>query len=306
MSDSTASPAPLTVLISGAGGTIGTELQAQLRAAGHRVETLVRHAPASPDEHEWQPADGRLDPSVLDGVDAVVNLSGASISRLPWTKPYREEIRSSRVHATRTIVGALASSANPPRTLLNGSAVGFYGDRPAERLTEDSPRGTGFLAEVVEAWEAEAFQAPADVRVATLRTGLVLAQAGALAPLRLLTALGLAGKLGTGGQVWPWISLRDEAAAIVHLLTSSVAGPVNLTGPEPVMADRLMRHLAKRMHRPYVVPAPEVLIRLALQDAGQELLLSSQPARPEKLVADGFAFRDPTVELAIDRLLARS
>ncbi|CCE75941.1 TIGR01777 family oxidoreductase [Clavibacter nebraskensis] len=306
MSDSTASPAPLTVLISGAGGTIGTELQAQLHAAGHRVQTLVRHAPSSADEHEWQPAEGKLDPAVLDGVDAVVNLSGASISRLPWTKPYQEEIRASRVSATRTIVGAIASAANPPRVLLNGSAVGFYGDRPAERLTEDSPRGQGFLAEVVEAWEAEAFQTSADVRVATLRTGLVLAQAGALAPLRLLTNLGLAGKLGTGGQVWPWISLRDEAAAIVHLLTSSVSGPVNLTGPEPVMADRLMRHLAKRLHRPYLVPAPEFLIRLALQEAGQELLLSSQPARPEKLLADGFAFRDPTVELAIDRLLATS
>ncbi|MFT2712771.1 TIGR01777 family oxidoreductase [Clavibacter sp. Sh2126] len=305
MADSTASPAPLTVLISGAGGTIGTELQAQLHDAGHRVRRLVRHAPSSPDEREWQPAEGRLDPAALDGVDAVVNLSGASISRLPWTKPYQEEIRSSRVQATRTIVDAMSAAATPPAVLLNGSAVGFYGDRPQQRLTEDSPRGAGFLAEVVEAWEAEAHEAPAGVRVATLRTGLVLAQAGALAPLRLLTNLGLAGKLGTGGQVWPWISLRDEAAAIVHLLTSSISGPVNLTGPEPVMADRLMRHLAKRMHRPYLVPAPEALIRLALRDAGQELLLSSQPARPEKLLADGFVFRDPTVELAIDRLLAK-
>jgi uncharacterized protein (TIGR01777 family) len=305
MADDSASPAPLTVLISGAGGTIGTELQAQLRAAGHRVERLVRHAPSSADEHEWQPAEGRLDPAVLDGVDAVVNLSGASISRLPWTKPYQEEIRSSRVQATRTIVGAIATSATPPAVLLNGSAVGFYGDRPQERIAEDSPRGDGFLAEVVEAWEAEALEVPAGVRVAMLRTGLVLAQAGALAPLRLLTNVGLAGRLGTGGQVWPWISLRDEAAAIVHLLTSGVSGPVNLTGPEPVMADRLMRHLAKRMRRPYLVPAPEALIRLMLQDAGQELLLSSQPARPERLLADGFAFRDPTVELAIDRLLAR-
>ncbi|KFF59544.1 nucleoside-diphosphate sugar epimerase [Cryobacterium sp. MLB-32] len=293
----------MRVLISGASGLIGSELSLQLGVAGHDVVRLVRRAPTGPDEIRWDPAKLSLDPAALDGVDAVVNLSGASLARLPWTAKYRQEILRSRIQATRTLTNAMREAPTPPAILLNGSAVGVYGNRPGERLDETALPGSDFLVDVVVAWEREAALAPDSTRVVMLRTGLVLAKGGALKPLLPITKLGLSGPLGTGRQHWAWVSLHDEAAAIVHLLTSQLSGPVNLVGPTPATANAIMRLLATALHRPFKIPVPEKVLTLLLQDAARQLLLADQNASPAKLLQDGFVFTHPTPATAIDWML---
>jgi uncharacterized protein (TIGR01777 family) len=292
------------VLIAGASGFIGTALIERLTADGHDIVRLVRRRAQGPDEASWSPAAGIIDFSVMDRIDAVVNLSGASLARLPWTKSYRGEIVDSRVTATRTLADAMRKARRPPQVFLSASAVGYYGDRPGELLTEFSSAGTGFLAEVVQRWEGAAALAPDDTRTVVFRTGIVVGHGGALQRVGTLTRLGLSGRLGTGGQHWPWISLHDEVAAIVHLLTSHLSGPVNLAGPTPAIADRVMTAMAERMHRPYTFTVPERMLELALGRAADELLLSSQKVRPQRLLDDGFRFEHVTVEAALDAMLS--
>jgi TIGR01777 family protein len=287
------------VLVSGASGLIGTELVRQLREDGHHVSTLVRRQPRGPDEHNWAPSAGMLDTRLIDEADAVINLSGASLQRLPWTRAYRREIIHSRVSAARTLAEAMNMASRPPAVFLSASAVGVYGDRPGERLDESSSPGHGFLADLVTAWEEAASLRPAATRLVVFRSGLVIARAGALAPLTAVTKFGLGSRIGTGGDVWPWISLYDEAAAIRHALTSTLSGVVNLVGPTPATSDRITRDLAWAMHRPHLFRIPEWTMTLALQDAARQLLLSSQKIVPRKLLADGFGFRHTTVEQAI-------
>jgi len=293
----------MRILIAGASGLIGTEVSRQLGAAGHTAVRLVRRAPLGRNEIPWDPAGLSLDPAVLDNVDAVVNFSGASLGRLPWTPGYRREILRSRVLATRTLTDALRLSANPPTVLLNASAVGIYGDRPGEELTEASAPASDFLATVVARWEAEAALAPEPTRVVTFRTGLVLAKGGGLGPLLPLARLGLAGPLGEGTQHWPWISLHDEAAAIVHLLGSGLSGPVNLVGPAPATANDVIGSIAAALHRPFKLPVPERVLTLALQDAARQLLLADQRVSSQKLRDDGFEFAHGTPTAAIAWML---
>lgn len=298
-----AAPTPQRVLVAGASGFIGTELCRQLRADGHEVIRLVRAEPTAPDEHRWNPATGAIDLGLVASVDAIINLAGASIARIPWTRAYKHELLQSRLDATNTIVAAMNAVATPPKTLLNASAVGLYGDRPGEDLTEESPRGHGFvLADIVEAWEAAAMKAPASTRVVLFRTGLVVGKGGAFSPLGLLTRFGLASRIGSGQQYWPWIALTDEAAAIRHLLTSTLSGPVNLEGPEPATAERATRALAKAMKRWHPWVLPEFVIKLGMGEAGKELLLPSTKIVPTKLMDDGFVHEHRTVESAIDAI----
>ena len=301
----------LRILVSGASGSIGTELVAQLRAADHDVLRLVRRAPTSPDELNWAPAARTMDFRIMGEVDAVVNLSGAPVAHLPWTGRYRKVLRASRLDTTQTLVDAMNMVRTPPRVLLNASGVGFYGDRPAERLTEDSAKGEGFLADLVADWEATSRLAPAATRVVQVRSANVIARDGMMAPLALTTQFGLGARFGTGGQHWPWISLHDEAAALVHLLGSRLAGPVNLAGPVPATSDRITRTLATRIGRDYRAGReywariPEWSIRAGLGRAGQELLLDSAKVYPTRLEADGFRWRHERVEDAIDAAFGR-
>lgn len=296
----------MRVLVAGASGLIGTELVRTLRDDGHEVRRLVRRRPAADDEVNWAPSARTIDVHALGEVDAVVNLSGASIARLPWTRGYRRELVESRVSATRTLADAMNQVRTPPAVFLSGSAVGFYGDRPGERLTEDSLRGEGFFPDLVSEWEAASGLAPAATRVVQLRTGIVVARGGAMAPVRALTAIGLGTRFGTGGQHWPWISLHDEVAAIRHLLTrSQLRGPVDLVGPTFATSDRITRGFARRMRRPYLLRAPEGVIRAGLGEAGQRLLLDSMKVVPARLTADGFTWRHERVEDAIDAVFAK-
>ncbi|THG35490.1 TIGR01777 family protein [Glaciibacter flavus] len=293
----------MKILIAGASGYIGSDLVRALDEEGHEVLRLVRRPATAGDEVEWHPDDGLIPGGVMDEVDAVVNLSGASLGRLPWTPGYKREIASSRIRATHTLTDAMRTATSPPSVFLSGSAVGYYGDRPGEKLTEDSPAGSGFLSDVVVAWEKAADRAPDGVRVVKLRTGLVVGKGGVLSIVELQARLGLAGPLGSGQQHWPWITLPDEVAAIRHLLSSRVDGPVNLVAPTPTTAERIMRAFTDELRRPYLIPAPKAIVSLALQDA-RDLLLADTDVAPERLLADGFTFRHPTPEEAIDWMLS--
>jgi uncharacterized protein (TIGR01777 family) len=296
----------LRILVAGASGFIGTELVRQLEVEGHAVIRLVRSKPKSPNDVLWAPSTREFESRVLETVDAVINLSGASTGRIPWTPKYRQEILDSRVDATSTLAAAIRAATHPPTVFLSGSAVGYYGDRPGEVLDEQSHKGSGFFPDVVGAWEAAAQSVPKGTRVVTFRTGVVVGKGGAFTPLLPLTRFGLGSRFGSGTQNWPWISLYDEAAAIRHLLTSKLSGPVNLAAPQAATSDEITAYLAKRMRRPYLFRIPAVIIRRLLGDAGQDLLLTSQKVEPMRLLSDGFRFTHQSVQQAIDAMLARS
>lgn len=292
------------IVVSGASGMIGAPLVGALRAAGHEVDALVRREPRSAGEIHWDPAAGVLDARALEGADAVINLSGASIARIPWTNGYRRELVASRIDATRLLAETMAAMDAPPATFLSGSATGFYGDRPRVRLDDDSPKGDGFLSDLVLAWEQASALAPPATRVVNLRTSVVVAKSGGMAPVRLLTQFFLGSRFGSGRQFWPWISLDDEVRAIIHLLSSELSGPVLLAGPTPATADEVTRAFASALGRPRWVPAPSWAIRLGLGEAGQRLLLDDTQVVPVRLSADGFTWNQSTIDDAVRAALA--
>lgn len=297
------------VLIAGGSGLIGTALRQECQALGWSSKVLTRR-PIGP-EHgwSWDPARGSVDAAAISWADAVVNLAGAPISQIPWTSSRREAIRNSRLAATASIVDAITANPSPPAVLVNGSAVGIYGDRPGEILTESSPRGGGFLADVVDAWESEASKASAVTRVVMARTGLVLSSQGGVLPLLITTTRWFAGtRFGSGNQIWPWISLRDEARAITRLITDdALHGPINLVAPAADSAATLARAVARSLHRPLPWIAPSRAISLVGGDAGRQLLLADQHVAPEALLSNGFVFTDQDVDacLAALRMSAR-
>ncbi|MFC4223220.1 TIGR01777 family oxidoreductase [Lysinibacter cavernae] len=297
---------PLTILITGASGLIGTALAARATADGHHVRRLVRRVPSAANEFRWDPSTGLIDSSALIDVDVVVNLAGAPLNRLPWTPAYKKKIRQSRLDATNTVVEAMRGMQTPPAVLLNASAVGYYGHRPGEKLVTSPARGTGFLADVCVAWEAAAQRAPEGVRVVTLRTGIVLSRTGGVLPLlERIAKVGLAGPLGSGTQHWPWISLRDHVGAQMHLMTADVSGPINIVGPEQVTAAKLITTVAHAVHRPYWLPAPRFALIALLGDAARELLLSDQNVYPRRLLDAGYEFHDARMEQLVTDLYAR-
>ena len=296
------------IVVAGSHGLLGRAACHVLAHRGWSVHRLVRREARSAREIAWDPAAGVLDPAALRGMDAVLNLGGAGLASRPWTRAYREEILRSRTGPTTLLARTLATMSDGPRVLLQASAVGCYGDRGDEVLTETSAPGSGFLAEVVAAWEtATAPAAEAGVRVLQLRTGsIALSRSGGGSSGLLLTAvrLGVAGPLGPGSNWWSWITVPDHARAVHHLLESDVHGPVHLTAPRPATQQELLEALARAVHRPAALRVPASLLRLGLRDIADELLLSSQRALPTVLRASGFAWAHPTLQDAADWVAA--
>lgn len=299
----------MKLVIAGASGFIGKALVLDLRGHGHQVTTLVRRNPVSDFEVQWHPDRGELDPATLAGADAVISMSGAGIADKRWTPAYQEVLVQSRLQPTSTIAGALAGlpADSRPKSFLSASAIGYYGDRGDEPLTESATPGPGFMADLVRRWEAAAEPAAqAGVRVVTLRTGLVLSAAGGLLQRMVpLFKLGVGGRLGSGQQYQAWITLADEVAAIRHLLAADqVEGPVNLVGPDPVRNVEFTAELARALHRPALLPAPAWGLRLALGEFANDGVLASQRVLPEKLAGSGYQFEHADLPSALAWALA--
>ncbi len=298
----------MEIVIAGSSGLIGTALRESLTASGHRPIRLVRRPPRpGSDEIEWDPAGARLDRDAISGAGAVINLAGAGIGDRRWTDEYRRTLVESRTDTTSLLANACAAAAEPPSVFLGGSAIGYYGDRGAEVLTETSKRGQGFLPDLVEAWEASAQPAiDAGIRTCFLRTGIVLDRNGGALPKFLpLFKLGLGGKFGSGDQYFSWISIDDEIAAIEFLLDNeSISGPVNLTAPNPVTNAQFTEALADVLNRPAFLPVPAFGPRLLLgSDRADSLLFEGQRVEPGVLVDNGFTFKHPTVTEALRHVL---
>jgi uncharacterized protein (TIGR01777 family) len=297
----------MKIVVSGASGLIGTQLVAKLSSSGHEVVRLVRRSPKS-GEIQWNPKSGTLDAAALEGADAIIHLSGAGIGDKRWSDGYRKEILDSRTATTALLAKTMASLSRKPSVFLSGSAIGIYGARNDEQLTEVSTHGTGFLAEVCEQWEAAAKPAvDAGIRTVYLRTGIVLSpKGGALKKLLPLFKLGVGGKFGNGKQWQSWISIDDEIGAIEHLLTANVSGAVNLTAPNPVTNAEFTKVLASVLKRPAIVPvptfAPKILLGGELADA---LLFTGQRVIPAALNASGYMFKHTTLESAFRSLLSK-
>ncbi|MFC4145832.1 TIGR01777 family oxidoreductase [Micromonospora mangrovi] len=297
----------MRILMAGASGFLGTRLVDRLTADGHQVTRLVRRPARTPDERRWNPSAAQLDPGVVAGSDAVVNLAGAGVGDERWNDDYRKLIRSSRVDSTTTLAIAIAGlpAAERPKVLLNSSAVGWYGNTGDRVVEEDAPAGEGFLADVCRVWEAATRPAEdAGVRVVRLRTGLPLHRDGGLLKPQLLPfKLGIAGKLGSGRQWLPWISMRDWLDAAVFLLDrDDVAGPVNGVGPNPVTNAEFTRELARQLHRPAIMPIPALALKVALGGFAQEALTSTR-VLPGVLPRAGFTFTHPDLASALHAAL---
>jgi uncharacterized protein (TIGR01777 family) len=299
----------MKILVSGASGLIGTALLPALRAEGHSVGRLVRPEAgrAGPGDVAWDIGAGTLDAAALARFDAVVHLAGASVAALRWTTAVRERIRASRIDSARLLARAIAAQERPPRVLVQASAVGYYGDRGDEILTESSAPGSGFLSRTCIDWEAAAAPAAArGVRVVFLRFGVVLsARGGALAKMLPVFRLGIAGRIGGGRQFMPWLALEDAVGIVRHaILAEALAGPVNAVAPEQVTNAGFTRTLGRVLRRPTLIPLPAFAARLALGDVADEMLLASLRVVPERLAAGGCLFRHPSLEPALESILS--
>ncbi|MEV6198623.1 TIGR01777 family oxidoreductase [Streptomyces sp. NPDC051771] len=289
------------VAVTGASGLIGAALVRSLRADGHGVLRLVRRPARTADEVEWDPKRLYVDGAGLVGVDAVVHLAGAGVGERRWTEAYKKEIRDSRVLGTTAIARTLAGLAEPPETLVCGTALGFYGDTGSLPVDESAPAGSGFLPSVCVEWEAAAAPAEdAGIRVTYARTGLVVArQGGAWGRLFPVFRAGLGGRMGDGRQYWSFISLHDEVAALRHLMdTPALSGPVNLTAPEPVTNREVTAAMGRVLRRPTPFPVPAAALKLVLGDFAADVL-GSQRVLPGRLLSSGFAFAFPTIDASI-------
>ena len=296
----------MRIVISGSSGLIGSALVSSLGAAGHEVVRLVRSTTdgATP-ESVWDPAGGEIDPTAIDGADAVINLNGRSIAGARWSGAVKDDLRSSRLDSTRLLATTVGQSEHPPRVFINASAVGFYGDRGEEHLDESSPGGRGFLADLARDWEDAACAAESDrTRVALLRLGMVIAGGGALERMLTPFKLGLGGPIGSGRQFWPWVGIDDVCGVVDFVLNHDIRGPVNVVAPEELRNSDFSRTLGRALSRPAIVPTPAFAVRLALGEMANALLLGSQRVRPKVLEQAGYEFRAPTLDDALRTALA--
>ena len=291
----------MKILVTGSTGLVGAALVARLTASGHRVLPLRRGTAGSASEAFWNPETGQVHFPASVTLDAVVHLAGENIAQR-WTPAAKARIRASRVDATRLLCEALVKLPRPPRVFVCASAVGYYGDRGDEVLGEQSGPGTGFLAEVCQAWEQAAGPARrCGIRVMHLRLGVVLARhGGALAKMLPAFRLGLGSQLGTGRQFWSWIVLEDLLRVIeLALAESNLNGAVNAVSPAPVTNAEFTRSLARALRRPALLPMPAMVVKLLFGEMGREALLASARVRPARLIESGFAFRFPELHAAL-------
>ena len=291
---------PQRIAITGASGLIGSALVGHLKSEGHTVQRLVRRAPVSPDEIQWDPITGYVDIEALRGVDAVIHLAGVGVGDKRWTKKFRAQILNSRLLGTETIAKAVAEVK--PQVFISASAIGWYGESGNRAVVESDRSGEDFLAAVCREWEAAADLA-VGVRTVKLRTGVVLdPMGGALGRMLPLFRFGLGGKLGSGKQWWSWITLHDVIRAITFSLEHPIEGPVNLTSPNPVTNLEFTAALARAMHRPALFPAPAFALKLVLGGFSSEIL-GSKKVMPQKLTDAGFEWDYPHVTSALVALV---
>jgi uncharacterized protein len=298
--------AKAVIAIAGSSGLIGSALAAALRAADHPVVRIVRRAPANSDELHWNPERGEFDPDALADVDAVVNLCGVNIGQRRWSGAFKQSLRDSRIDPTEVVSNAVADAG--VETLINASAVGYYGNTKDRVVDENDRAGTGFLAQLCEDWEAATLPAQyAGARVVLARTGLVLARSGgALRRMRPLFSAGLGARLGSGRQYMPWISLEDEVRALLFAISEpSLSGPVNLTGPAPVTNAEFTTAFGRAVNRPTPLTLPGFAVRAALGEFADEGLLIGQRAIPSALERAGFQFHHNTIGEALAYATAR-
>lgn len=297
----------MDVLVTGAHGLVGTALIPRLRAEGHGVRRLVRGEPEGADDVTWDPRGGTIEAAAIEGIDAVVHLAGAGIGDKKWTPDRKRLILESRTQGTRLLAEALAGLDRAPRVLVSGSAVGYYGNRGDDPLTEEAPPGDDFPAQVCLAWEgATAAAAEAGIRVVTIRTGVVLAaHGGALSRMLVPFRLGLGGRIGSGRQYLSWIALADEVGAILHVLQNErVSGPVNLTAPNPATNSEFTAALGRAMHRPTVLPTPVAALKVVYGgELVQHLLVEGQRVLPRVLETTGYTFLHPRLDDALREVL---
>lgn len=298
----------MAIIVTGSSGLLGSALVKALRADDTRVVRLVRRAPQGVDEAFWNPGKGLIDPAALQGARAVVHLAGAGIGDRRWNDDVKRELVRSRVEGTRTLVKALTELPDRPPTLLSASAIGYYGDTGDREVDETAPPGEGFLSrEVVVPWEAETVPAEeAGIRVARLRTGLVLSGAGGmLAKILPIFKLGLGAPLGSGEQYWSWISIDDWVHAVLHILDDpEISGPVNLTAPQPVTNAEFTRTLGKALHRPTMpLAVPGFALRTAIGGFAEEGVLTGQRVLPRRLLESGYTFRHTRLSEALAAVL---
>jgi uncharacterized protein (TIGR01777 family) len=292
----------MRILVSGATGLIGGALVSALEKDRHDVTALSRSEAVQAPRLLWDPERGKIDARLLDGFNAVVHLAGESIAKGRWTPLMKERIRESRCRGTGLLAQTVAAVPRPPQVFVCASAIGFYGDRGDEVLTEDSPAGTGFLADVCQEWESACRPAAArGIRVVHARFGVVLSRrGGALKKMLPPFRWGLGGKIGSGQQWWSWIGLRDVVGAIQQTLKDgSLSGPVNVTAPGPVRNDEFTRILGRVLRRPTVTPLPAFAAKLVLGEMADALLLASARVEPKKLIQSGYVFRAPTLAQAL-------
>jgi hypothetical protein len=294
---------PVDVAITGASGLIGSALSNSLQADGHRVLRFQRGGVTSGDAIGWDPDAGRIDAPALEGIDAIVHLAGEGIAEHKWSDEQKRRIKESRTRGTAVLAAAVASRERKPRVFVSGSAVGYYGDRGDELLTEQSAPGSDFLAGVCVAWEAEtAPAAEAGVRTVLTRTGIVLdAHGGALKNMLLPFKLGVGGKQGSGQQWMSWITLADEVGAIRHAIDNeAVRGPVNLVAPNPVTNAEFASTLGQVLHRPTFLPTPMLPLKIRFgAELVNALLLAGQRAQPAQLLATGYEFTFSSLDDAL-------
>ncbi len=288
------------IAVTGSSGLIGSSVVGHLKSEGHTVQKLVRRQTVAPDEISWDPQAGTVDLAALEGVDAVIHFAGAGVGDKRWSSKYKGEILNSRLLGTTTIANAVA--AIKPKVFISASAMGWYGETGNRAVTEKDRAGDDFLAAVCHEWENAADLA-GDVRTVKLRTGLVLdPTGGALGRMIPLFRFGIGGRLGSGKQWWSWITLHDVVRAITFALENSIAGPINLTAPNPVTNQEFTAALARALHRPAVFPVPSIALKIAFGGFSSEML-GSKKVMPEALMEAGFTFDYPHIGAALEALV---